>query len=238
MRLMYISLGLILLYIVAQILYSAYYARRSAELNKTTWAGKGELGDNSQPTFRLFIAGDSIAAGVGSSRFETSVTGRLANYFAKDHFVSYENVSKTGDKMKNLLTQSVPIEEQDLIVLIVSSNDHFRFTDYKEFEESTKKVFERYAPKAKRLIIIGPGDIAAPATIPLVLKPIYLLRGPKYAQIIDQAAKSYPNIIHVNPLIPPEGLPAYEHTYAIDNFHPNDEGHKYWFDMIRLGGEL
>lgn len=229
---------LILLYTVLQTIYTGYYSMQARKLNQTSWSGKRELGEKTKPVFRLFIAGDSVGAGVGSTSFETSLAGRLANYFAQDHFVHYENVAVTGDRMANLVNRPVPNEIQDLTVLIVSSNDHFRFVNYKDFEESTKKVFERYASKSKRLIIIGPGNIAEPRTIPLVVKPIYYFRGPKYAEILNRNSATFENITHVNPLKPPEGLPNYGHTYAADNFHPNDEGHRFWFDMIRLGGKL
>jgi hypothetical protein len=91
------------------------------------------LGDSDKTTFNLFIAGDSVGAGVFASNFENSVAGRVGSHFAKDKYVNFENISKSGNKVRDVLEGPEPTERQDLIVLIVGSNDLFRLSDLNHF---------------------------------------------------------------------------------------------------------
>jgi lysophospholipase L1-like esterase len=233
-----ILLLIFFLYLILQAIYSFYYIRKANILNKTTFVGKRLVGSEEKPIFKLFIAGDSISAGVGASKIETSVAGRLAEHLSAKYRVQVENIGIVGEQIENLKSRKLPEENQNLIILIISSNDLFHFTNLKEFEVDANTVIGRYSKLTNKLVLIGPGNIAEPAVIPLILKPIYAWKGPKYSQALSRAVKNCDNCFYVNPLEPPESLPNYGNTYAGDNFHPNDEGHRYWFDMIRLGGQL
>lgn len=235
MKIFLVPILIFLFYLILQLIYSTYYIRKANQLNKTVFTGDKILGQEGKPVFRLFVAGDSIGAGVGASSFEKSVVGRLGDYLSKNNKVYIENISVVGEKVQNLKNRKLPEQTQDLIVLIVSSNDLFHFTNLETFEKDTRQVLERYSKPTKKLVIIGPGNIAEPAAIPLILKPVYALQGQKYAAAIKRALSNCSDCSYVNPLEHPNNLGPYGPTYAADNFHPNDEGHRYWFDMIRSG---
>ncbi len=230
-----IILVVILIYVVFQTLWTWRYFAIGKKLSQVSFARKIALGDKSKPIFKLFIAGDSVGAGVGSSSFEKSVAGLLAENFAKDHFVQFENISVSGDKVSDVLAGLTPTEKQDLIVLIVSSNNLFHLTSLSEFRKEAVELFKKFSPLGDKVILIGPGKIADSSAIPLIAKPVYLVQGPKYAEILKNEAKNYTNIVYVNPLEHKVEISKYGNTFATDNFHPNDSGHKYWFDLISSG---
>lgn len=226
-------LGVFIILVLAQVLYSLYFLRQATTLNENIYVESAKLGFAGDPEFKLFVSGDSIAAGVGAGSFEKSVSGRLGEFLAKDKHVTFTSEAQVGAKMANLLNSPLPLAKQDLVVLIVSSNDLFRFTDLGKFEDSTEKVLAKYSQLGKKLIIVGPGRVFDATAIPVILKPIYKNRGQKYAKIIAKVALNYPNIRHVSPLSPVKNLPTYGKTLSSDNFHPNDEGHRFWFDLIK-----
>lgn len=233
-KMLLIILAIIVIYVVLQTLYSFYYLNIGGALAKTIYARTVKLGDSKNPQFSIFINGDSVGAGVEATSFENSVAGRLGNYLAEKYYVDFENVSVSGFKMHDVLTSKAPTETKDLIVLIVSSNNLFRFTDLDDFKIDTRAVLAKYSPLAKKLVIVGPGRIIDSQAVPVVFLPFYHLQGPKYAQVIDEAAKKYTNVVHVNPLLHKLDTKIYgKNTSAADKFHPNDEGQRYWFDLIK-----
>ncbi len=224
---LFILIALIFAFLVAQLIYSAYYFQKARILAKAIYANDLEIGKKNNPTLKVLVGGDSIATGVGATNAQTSTAGRLANYLAKSNYVVFKNKATNGAKMADLLNETLPSEKQDLIILIVSSNDLLYLTNFKKFEMATKKVLEKYSKLTKKLIIIGPGRIDSCIAIPLPLRLIYKIQGPKYASIIKSQAKHYPNIVYLKPDWPPQG------TFSSDKFHPNDEGHKVWFERIK-----
>lgn len=228
-----IILGILLLYVIAQSLYSGYFLLASKKLSASTFPKSLTLGDNKGPALKLFISGDSVAAGVGASTFEKSVSGRIAWYLAKDHTVLFQNEAVSGAAMSQLLTMPLPKERQDVIVLIVSSNDLFRFSEINEFKKNTEKALKRYSPQADKLILVGPGRVFDGEALPYFLRMYYRFKAPQYAHVLTSLIKNNPNVIYIDPTTADFYKGNYGPTTAADKFHPNDEGHRLWFDLIR-----
>lgn len=226
-------LGIVFLLIVIQIAYSAFYFSRSVKLIKNSHVGDYEFGDKGKKEFKLYVTGDSVGAGVGASKIDTSVAGRLALHIAHDHFVKLKNDSVIGAKMKDLVKQDVPSGHWDMALLVISSNDLFRFSNLNEFRRSTSEVVKKYSTVADKVIIVGPGRVFDAPPIPIVLRPIYRSRAGEYAQIISEEVKKYDNVVHVNPIAAPKKLAEGKGWASPDKFHPGDKGHEYWFEMIK-----
>lgn len=229
----YVLLFVIAVYLIFQALYTGYFFVKSKSLVGATFAGEKNIGDSNNPKFNLFVDGDSVGAGVGASSFDTSVAGRVAAYYAKNNYVHIINNSLNGSKMSSLVDKKIPSENQNLTLLIISSNDLFHFTNLGEFKKSTEKVLDKYIKNTDKLIIIGPGRVFDTTSLPFFIKPLYRLQGAKYAKIIESVSKKYPNVIYVNPQNVAVLQSQYGPTDAVDGFHPNDEGHRFWFDLIK-----
>ncbi len=222
----------VLIYILLQALYSGYYLLKGRQLTQKTYTGQKLLGENNKETFNVLFDGDSVGAGVGASSFEKSFTGRVALFYIQDYRVELINNSISGSRMRNLVKKEIPTEEQDLTILVISSNDLFNFTNIASFKKDTEIVIKKYSKMSKKLIIIGPGRVFDGAATPLILKPVYKVVGKNYSKIIFQLAERYENVVYVNPLNFPTDHSIYGNTEANDNFHPNDQGHKVWFDLL------
>ncbi|MEX0621876.1 MAG: SGNH/GDSL hydrolase family protein [Candidatus Woykebacteria bacterium] len=230
---MLIIIGILALYLVLQIVYSGRFYIQSRNLVKTTYTQDVQLGNKSNRQLEIFIAGDSVATGVGASSFDTSVSGRVANYLAEENYVVLTNRAENGNRMADMLSTKPPEEKQDLVILIVSSNNLLNFTSLFSFEEETKEVLEKYAKLTDKLIIVGPGRVFEAAIIPFPVRLIHKIQAPKYAEIISKEAKKYSNVVHISPLAPPVNPSDYKKDTSSDGLHPNDEGHRFWFDMIK-----
>jgi lysophospholipase L1-like esterase len=222
----------VLIYILLQALYSGYYLFKGRQLTQKTYTGQKLLGENNKETFKILFDGDSVGAGVGATSFEKSVAGRVALSYSQDYRVELINNSISGSRMRDLVKKEITNDMQDLTVLVISSNDLFNFTNLTDLKKDTEIVIEKYIKISKRLIIIGPGRVFDGTATPLILKPVYKVVGKNYSKIIFQLAEKYENVVYVNPLNFPTNHSVYGNTEAYDNFHPNDQGHKVWFDLL------
>src|SRR3989344_9177045 len=103
--------------LIFQTLYTGYFFKRAENLTEQIYVGEKMLGDSKNPEFKLFVAGDSVGAGVGASAFNTSVAGRVAEFYARYHHVKSVNNSENGSKMESLADKTVPPEKQNLTLL-------------------------------------------------------------------------------------------------------------------------
>jgi len=219
--------------------YAAYHLRRARELtlrpfNEPIVAGTG----GATPPMRVLIAGDSIAAGIGATSPDRTVGGRLAAFLAETRVVEVRNEALSGSTMADIAGRTLPEERQDLIVLIGGSNDLFQFRPVERFAEETRRAMERYAERAGRLVVIGPGRVFNARAIPRPLRAVYRKQAWRYAAVMREAASRHPNAVHVDPTDPPRGILPPPNSSSADRFHPNDLGHAYWFEMVKAGLEI
>lgn len=225
---------IILVLFLAYIAYFSYKIKKAYSLAEITYTQNSKLGKKSNKRLKLLILGDSLGTGVGASSFKTSVVGRVANSISKKYFVILTNASLNGSKIGDLLKRKVPKEKQDLIVIFISTNNVLRFTDLKDFGANAIKVIEKYSKLTKKLILIGPANVGQAKILPLPLRLINLYRAPKYATILSKVSKKFKNVAYINSLKPPKFLGKYKYKYySSDKLHPNDEGHSYWFEMVK-----
>ncbi len=229
---MKLVISILVIYILIEALLFAFHSYKAGSLVKKTYTGKFTLGNTSLPLYKVLVAGDSVGAGVGASSFENSVVGRVGNELSKTHYVELNNLSVSGYKMNEVLNLKVPDEKYDLTILIVSSNNLFHMTNMDKFKFDTELVLDRYSKKSNKVIIVGPGRLFDAEAIPLVIKPVYRFMAGQYSKELLLISKKYPNVIHVSPITSTLSMKEYGHTGASDRFHPNDEGHRFWFDLI------
>jgi len=230
MMFFYLLIGFLVIF---QVFYSGFYFLKAKALSKQTFTGNFEVGEKGKPEFTIVVEGDSVGAGVGAKDFSETLVGRLANFYSKNYFVKIANNSKSGAKISNLKVSETPNNNPNLLLLVIGSNDLFRFTKLDEFEKSTTEVLEKFAPSAKKIVLIGPGRVYDATAIPILFRPIYKLKADSYSKILAKTAAKYPNVIYVNPTNTTKKPSDYGHTLASDNFHPNGNGYSFWFDLVK-----
>lgn len=156
-----------LLILFLQTLYSSYYLYIGHKISSKKFPASASFGEKSNPTLKLFITGDSVAAGVGATTFENSVSGRIARYLAQNHYILFQNEAESGAKMESVLKLPLPKEKQDLLIIIASSNDLFKFTNPNKFKKSAEETVGLYAENATKLIVVGPGRVFDGEALPI-----------------------------------------------------------------------
>ena len=226
-------LPIIALFLVLYFLYYYHRIKKAYGLAEVTYAKWAELGNKSNEKFRLLVLGDSIGTGVGASCFENSVAGIIAHYLAKKYRVTLINASVNGSKIKTLLNV-IPEQKQDLTVIFISSNDAIRFTNLGDFNKDAGILLKKLSKSSKKLIIAGPANVGLAKFLPLPLRIVYLHRAPRYALILKKISAKFKNVSYINSLKPDNKLGKYKQSYySSDLFHPNDEGYKFWFEMVK-----
>jgi lysophospholipase L1-like esterase len=228
---MEIILLVVLGYILLQTLYTGFYWHRSREFITTVYTSDQKLG--SGPAYSMYVAGDSIATGVGASSFETSLVGRVATELARHHTVSVKNEAVNGLKIAQLAGLPDPESKPDLVFISISSNDLFNFKAPAKFALEARAVVARYSKQGKKVIIFGPGKVGSLGTpTPFIFKPLYYWYRLQYVRNWELATKGYDNVIYVDPSknYDPSGYGPV--THPADRFHLSDEGHRYWATQI------
>ena len=182
---------------------------------------------------RVLFLGDSLAEGVGASNIEYSAYGRFAGYLSHNFSINFTNKAQTGNRVRDLIDINLT-NNYDLIIVLISSNDLFRFSSLTKFEDDLNTFISQVSDNGERIIIVGPGRVFETRALPFWSLPIYKYRSTKYSDIISNLVLDSSNIVYINPLDDLK-LNEYGKMEARDNFHPNDEGHRYWFDLIVLG---
>ncbi len=235
-----VGAGLVVSYVVLQLAWSAWFAQRSKSLEAVS-LGERELGAG--PPLTVFVAGDSLGAGLGASSFETSIAGLVALDFAHSHRVLYRNVSRSGARLADVGQQPVPDREQDLVLLVAGSNDLFHFTGADQTRSDARSTLARYKPLATTLVLIGPGVVHDAGAIPLIVRPLYAAKRPSYVEAL-RAACAEVGALYVDPA---EVAPQFDEepgdtVSRIDRFHLSDDGHRWWarriLDELADSGEL
>lgn len=219
-------------YTILQAAFTGYYTIKGTHLPKNIYPN-AEYGSSKNPPLTVLLAGDSIAAGVGASGPETGMAGRIGTELGKKNHVTFTNTAVSGSRMADLLSAPIPSKRQNITILFISSNDLFHFTNPEKFESDTEAVLNRYEKISDRVILVGPGNIGGATAIPLVIKPIYNLKRQAYVNIMEKVASpNHPKVTYINAKKHDYKLKEYGHTEALDGFHPNDNGHKFWADII------
>ncbi len=227
---------LVLILAAIQIAYTAYSSYKSRRLGRKIYTGNfnfGSLGNS----LKILVVGDSVGAGVGASSLEKSLAGRIAVYLGEKCSVSLNNQSVSGTKMEDLVNRPLPDGKFDLVVIVVGSNNYFHLTNVEKLENDTEKVLAKYVSVGTKVILVGPGRVFETTALPLFVRWFLRLHAAAYTTALKTAADKF-KVIHVNPLESKFKTNRYGHTLASDNFHPNDSGYQFWFDLIRTSGAL
>jgi len=217
-------------YLVGQAIFTSYYFFVAKNLSKITETGNNILGDKNNPKLSLYVAGDSVAAGVGATSLQESVGYKIAKELSKKYYVNYTNTAVSGFKVKDVLDQKAPTKK-DIIVLIVSSNDLLHFTNIKMYEQQVQQMLEKYQKLGKQVIVLGPLRLDTATIIPLFLRPLYYFEGLKYLKVLELESAKFNNVRHTSPYYFKSKEP-YGNIESKDRFHPNVDGHSWYANMI------
>ena len=181
----------------------------------------------------ILVIGDSTAVGVGASKPEDSVAGRLSNAVDASHV---ENYAVSGAQVKDLppQIQQAKRSSYDIVLVQVGANDithlHMPTKTAYDLEEELSQL-----PDSKQVIVLTAGNVGQSTAIPFVLRPLFadltFAYHAAFSTILSSHAYTYVNIAEA---------PGYElfgerpDIYlAADGFHPSSAGYELWFNAVQ-----
>ncbi|WP_151632297.1 SGNH/GDSL hydrolase family protein [Noviherbaspirillum aerium] len=187
----------------------------------------------------ILSLGESTVAGVGVSRHEEAIGGRLAASLARElrRPVSWRACGRNGATVSDALDQLVPcIPERhvDLVLLAFGVNDTTAFRSVSRWKRDMSALLAEVARRCSPHCILLSG-VPPMSALPVLPQPLRYVMGLK-ARSLDAAlrrlAAASDTILHV-PLALDMHDPA---LLACDGYHPSAAGYRAWADLLAAAG--
>lgn len=223
--------GIIILLAIAHEAANTFFrARISEELMQHEDPYKKETGDY---TKTLLVLGDSTGVGVGASKSEDSVAGRLASYLGATHV---ENYAVSGALVEELplQIQQATLSHYDTILIQIGGNDILAFHNPKQVAARLSNIFGTL-PESKRTILMAPGNVGGAKLFPSLLRPFHTMFNRKIHTEFARVAHGW-HALYVNlydPFWSDPFLRDPNRYLARDGLHPSSYGYGLWFDKLR-----
>jgi lysophospholipase L1-like esterase len=185
------------------------------------------------PPLRLFILGDSAAAGVGVTTQSLALSGQLVLALASDFHVSWKLTAQTGHKAEDVLTalQIASPEKFDVVVTSIGVNDVTHATGRRKWIEQQSRIIELLQSKFQAQHIIL-SSIPPMHLFPALPQPLRWFLGMKAKRLND----SLMNIV--------QGCKGCEYFQidfpretaymATDGFHPGELAYSIWANHVAV----
>ncbi len=182
----------------------------------------------------ILVLGDSTGVGVGASRPEDSIAGRLSALLGATHV---ENRSLSGAAVVDIQTQldGATLKKYSVILIQVGGNDVTHFHSAKKSADILAPVVQKAATLSEHVYIMSAGNVGATTNFPLPMRPFYTSLTLQYHQEFAKMAASE-GATYINLYEPPATDPftANPAKYlAEDGFHPSSAGYELWFGRLQ-----
>ena len=122
------------------------------------------------PEYRILVAGDSTAFGIGAKKPEESTAGRLGALYPH---AEISNISKSGDRVVDTLIKlrevSTVSEKYNLLLMQVGANDITRRTPLDKLQKDLGDLLDVANETSQQVIILHSADVG---TAPIFPEPI------------------------------------------------------------------
>ena len=191
---------------------------------------------------RILVVGDSTAYGVGASRPEDSISGRLGRDFPRTEII---NTAVGGSLTREAIEQLHRAPGTfDLIIICTGGNDIWHFTRPAPLEKDLERLLKEAIEKSNHQVILL--FYANLGSAPIFPSFIRTLLGKKTQEIHDvfsrvSGALRVPLVElytkeKVNDFSPNPFLKEPEKYYSQDRMHPSSEGYRLWYN--HMWGEM
>ena len=217
-------------------LYSAYEAVRIRPLLQASQ----RLIEAAKPFARetggsaILVLGDSTALGVGASKSEDTVAGRVAALHPE---WSVENYAVSGAQIEDLTAQFAQAQREQyaLAIIHIGANDIIRFKSAASAARDLEPLLASIKEKSEKVVFLTAGNVGGSTFFPAILNPFYERRTLHYHAAFENIAKRL-GIVYVNLYAKPENDPFLKDPlrfFSADGLHPSSEGYELWFEKVR-----
>lgn len=187
-------------------------------------AGSGE-------PLRLLITGDSAAAGVGTERQASALSGRLVSLLASSFQVSWKLMARTGDKTRDVLRhiESTPQENFDVAVISAGVNDVTGGISLNKWLGLLGNLCERLQSRfgIQQVFMTSLPPMHAFPALPQPLRWYLGTRAALFNQAMSDLADKRDNWEYVRP-----DFPLTREFIAADGFHPGPAAYALWAERM------
>lgn len=176
---------------------------------------------------RLCLLGDSIAAGVGSTRREDTLGPLLAERLrAMGHQVDLSVHAFAGARSADLRTQVRAAGKVDLAVVVIGANDLTRFVPAHVGAQQLHDAVADLRRTGAAVVVSTAPDLSVVAHVPPALRDVVSAVSRDYAQVQQQAVIRAGGVVaHVERAVTPQ-FAADPSLFAADRFHPSAAGYR------------
>ncbi len=180
----------------------------------------------------MLVLGDSTAVGVGATKSEDSVAGRLARH---THATYVENLAVSGARTADLSRQidAASRARYNIILIQIGANDIMRFKSAESSGERLSRALKTL-PQHDKLIVLTAGNVGGTKFFPRLINPWYTKLTLQYHKVFGSAvlevgglyinlyAEPANDLFITQPLV----------YFSPDGLHPSSEGYRLWFEKV------
>jgi lysophospholipase L1-like esterase len=193
---------------------------------------QGVFGDPEAPEIRLAVLGDSTAAGLGATRTEETVGGRLATLLAATgHRVALDGVGVSGSRTGDLgpqVSRALLHGHPDVAVILVGANDATHLTGGDAVRRNLGEAVRRLREAGTAVVVGTCPDLGAARAFAQPLREIVAWSGRRVAEAEREAVRQRGGVTVDLAARTGPVFRADEGTLAGDRFHPSADGYDLW----------
>ncbi|SES20724.1 Lysophospholipase L1 [Lentzea xinjiangensis] len=178
---------------------------------------------------RLCLLGDSIAAGVGSTRREDTLGPLLAAHLrAKGHEVDLRVHAVSGARSADLRAQvgTAVAGGVDIAVVVIGANDLTRFVPAQVGAQLLHDAVADLRRAGAGVVVATAPDMSVVTHVPPALRDVVSAVSRDYARVQQQAVIRAGGVVaHVERVVTPR-FAADPSLFAADRFHPSAAGYR------------
>lgn len=195
----------------------------------------------SDPALRLWLLGESTAAGVGAPTQDSGLGGALGRALSQraGRTVMWNIAAKSGATARTAADQLVPAlpaetdaDRRCLIVVFLGVNDLVRATSLKTWQNDLTALIAAIGARTgpAPLVFAGVPPVHQFPAVPALLQPILRRRVQRFDEALASTATA-----HGARHQPTLHLPDDRSLFAADGFHPSPRLYALWADQLADG---
>lgn len=209
-----------------------FYLRRAKSLMAVTPVQSYVIAGG-EKKLAVTILGDSTAVGTGASDYAKTYHYQFLERHKDKYSFNVENKGVVGSRTADLARQIESIGHSDLVIISIGGNDVTHGTKWPRVEQDLAAALDVVSHKAKRVVLLTPGDLGDVLIVPYPLRKYWATKSPQLSALAARVANDK-KITHID--IYALGGSQFRDEpyvyYASDRFHPSDAGYKLWADAL------
>ncbi|HEV2889260.1 MAG TPA: SGNH/GDSL hydrolase family protein [Frankiaceae bacterium] len=192
----------------------------------------GTFGRAFAPPLRLAVLGDSTAAGVGVTRVEDTVAGRLAQAVADTgRFVTLDGLAVSGSRASDLAPQvsRALLHPPDVAVVLIGANDATHGSRLALVRQDVRDAVERLREAGVAVVVGACPDMGSATAFLPPLRQVVSWNGRRVgAATRDAAGDAGAATVDIGAETGPAFRSDPGRYLSSDEFHPSAEGYALW----------